>query len=370
MTRYHRAVALAACVLLFALSVHHVTARASDSPAQKTAQPGGFVTESNRRARTVVASGSDGLVDRLCDGAAREFAHRCPPGAKDVSDSPGPVDEVTAGLPHLRLNIVLREMRNVVVSGSGVDSLGILQEPWATFKIESIAASDSIPEPADGPYALPVPPPDDTWSDIPHANALFQGIIENGCIGAPATFDLTLESSIVRASTGDVLGTVHLVDTVQGYGYYNFEYAIRATDENGNVSDFAFSGDADAYCTSEPAFSASVVGSAAAVSDSATPQVLQQSDFITQEDIDRSPDGYRLSVPALGDVYVKALRASAAARTCHIHKPSLIAAVAADPPVAAEPYWIQLTIYDCPWVGTCCAAPLGGGCYVMVKTSK
>jgi hypothetical protein len=158
---------------------------------------------------------------------------------------------ITAGLKHLRLNIILKEMQNVVVSGSGVDSLGAFQEPWATFKIVSTAADDSIPAAADAPFGLPVPAPGDTWSDIPHANGLFQGIIENGCMGAPAAFDLTLDSSVFRPSTGVVFGDVHLVDGVDGHGYYNFKYTITAEDEDGNVSDFIFSGDADSFCTSQ-----------------------------------------------------------------------------------------------------------------------
>ena len=73
----------------------------------------------------------------------------------------------------------------------------------------------------------------------------------NGCTGVPATFDLTLDSSVYRISTGVVFGSVHLVDEVEGWGYYNFEYTIRARDENGNVSDFIFSGDADSFCTGQ-----------------------------------------------------------------------------------------------------------------------
>ena len=142
-----------------------------------------------------------------------------------------------------------------MVEGSGVDSLGANQDPWATFKIVSAAANVSIPTPAAPAYALPVPlPGDDPWIDIPEPNALFQGIIWNGCVGIPATFDLTLDSSIYRISTGEVFGSVHLVDEVEGHGYYNFKYTIRATDEDGNVSDFVFSGDADSVCTTQANF--------------------------------------------------------------------------------------------------------------------
>jgi hypothetical protein len=95
----------------------------------------------------------------------------------------------------------------------------------------------------------------------------------------------------------------------------------------------------------------------------------KQSDLISLEDIRRSPGGYRLSVPAVGDVYLMALRAPGvpgAGKDCRIHKPSLIRLLAADPPVLRRPKWIQLTIYDSP-VGLVCLGPLGGGCYILVR---
>ena len=250
MSRYNSIFFLAASVMLAGLSTHEGVAQ--NSSVTLTSKPAGFLTRSDRRAHTVIDSDASALVDSLCARAARDSRQKCPSSLKGGAGSPGP-DEITAGLPHLRLNIILREMRNVVVSGSGVDSLGALQEPWATFKIVSSSADDSIPAPADPPYGLPVPAPGDTWSDIPHANGLFQGIIVNGCVGPAATFDLTLDSSIFRISTNENFGDVHLVDAVDGHGYYNFKYTIRATDEVGNVSDFVFSGDADSFCTSQSA---------------------------------------------------------------------------------------------------------------------
>jgi hypothetical protein len=76
----------------------------------------------------------------------------------------------------------------------------------------------------------------------------------NGCVGTPAAFDLTLDSTVFRTSTSEVFGQVHLVDEVNGHGYYNFMYTIRAMDEEANVSDFVFSGDADAFCTHQASF--------------------------------------------------------------------------------------------------------------------
>ncbi|HEU5134740.1 MAG TPA: hypothetical protein VFU13_06310 [Steroidobacteraceae bacterium] len=249
MNKWNNILVLAAAVFS-GISAHAGPAGATNFPLTGTTRPAGFLNPSDRRAPRTVEVRYGGLVDRLCARATGHTRVGCPTGLNHF-DGPGSVGTYA---PHLRLNIILKEMRNVVVAGAGVDSLGAFQEPWATFKIVSAAADVSIPTPAAPPYGLPVPAPGDTWSDIPHANALYQGIIWNGCLGVPATFDLTLDSSIFRISTGEVLGSVHLVDEVEGHGYYNFKYTITATDENGNVSNFVFSGDADSICTAQANF--------------------------------------------------------------------------------------------------------------------
>ncbi|MET0985139.1 MAG: hypothetical protein ABW034_07010 [Steroidobacteraceae bacterium] len=368
MSTHNRITTLAAGVLLCGLSSQVALAASPDLSAAFTTRPNGFLTKSERRMPSTVSSDSGGLVDNLCARSARDSA-ACPPSLKDGAvDAAG---ELSAGLPHLRLDIVLKEMQNVVVSGTGVNSLGVFQEPWATFKIESTSADSSIPGQADAPYGLPVPAAGDTWSDIPHANGLFQGVIENGCLG-PATFDLTLDSTIYRVSTSEVFGEVHLTDAVDGHGYYNFKYTIRATDESGNVSDFVFSGDANAYCSAQLGFeseSAEELGlSAKTATVESTLASLQETDLFTQQDIDRSPGGYKLFVPGVGDVYVTQIRAPSAGKTCSIHKPSLIKAVAANPPTLNEPKWEELSIHYIffPY-RTVCLWPPGGGCYAMVK---
>lgn len=93
---------------------------------------------------------------------------------------------------------------------------------------------------------------------------------------------------------------------------------------------------------------------------------LKRSEMISQGDVERSPRGYRLSVPGVGNIYVKGLRTPRGSKECHVHEPSLVKLLAADPPAPLQTKWMQLTIYDCPW-GTCCLGPLGGGCYVIVS---
>ena len=192
------------------------------------------------------------MLDSLCAIAGRSTRIPCP---RPLSYTPSRLG-FTADLPHLRLTIIVREMQNIVVSGAGVDSAGFGQEPWVFWQIQSQAADVSIPDPSgETPYnALPAPPPGDTW-DVPHANGLYQGIIEHGCVGAPgATFDVTLDSWVARLTDNVSMGSVHLTDDVQGHGYYTFSYTLRATDDAGNVSDFVISGDANAFCVGKPHF--------------------------------------------------------------------------------------------------------------------
>jgi len=250
MNKWNNILVLSAAVLS-GISAQAGAAGATNSSLAVTARPAGFLNPSDRRAPRIVEVGYGNLVNRLCARATAHTPMSCP---ASLNHFDGP-DVIGTYLPHLRLNIILRKMQNIVIAGSGVDSLGALQDPWGTFKIVSAAANVSIPAPAAPAYTLPVPLAGDApWTDIPEPDVLFQGIIWNGCVGIPATFDLTLDSSIYRASSGAMFGAVHLVDSVKGHGYYNFKYTIRATDEAGNVSDFVFSGDADSICTTQANF--------------------------------------------------------------------------------------------------------------------
>lgn len=201
-----------------------------------------FNSEKNAMNKSVL---SVGLKNMLCASGAYHRKISCPGPLSKGQRGGG----FTAKIPHLRLNIILHRMKNTIVSGTGIASLGAFEEPWWDVKIESAAADSSIPlfnAPAVG---LPVPPPGETWS-VPHANVIYQGIIRNGCQGSPkATFDLAMQSRIFRVSSGQAFGEVSMDDNLTGPGDYGFKYTIRATDEFGNVSDFKFVGHADAFCT-------------------------------------------------------------------------------------------------------------------------
>jgi hypothetical protein len=248
MTQHNRLIAFTVGVLFSGLATQTAFADTANPSLSFTTRTAGFLTPSNRRAPGPVDGASGHLVDRLCALASRSAGRNCPGILYGDLGFPSGPDDITAGLKHLRLNIIVRRMENIVVAGEGV---GVPEDAWASFKITSSAADVALPGPADPPSNLPAPPPGPAWTEFFHTWYLFQGIILNGCVGVPASFDLTLDSSVYRLSDGAVFGSVHLVDEVDGHGYYNFKYTIRATDDLGNKSDFVFSGDADSYCTSK-----------------------------------------------------------------------------------------------------------------------
>lgn len=230
MTTYTRPITLAVGVLLCA-----VAAPGSAANLSITSRSAGFLTESVQLA---------------------------PSGSSET---------LSAGLPHLRLDITLAELENVVISGSGVISYAY---PYASVKIMSNAADVSIPASAGPGREFPTPSSDHVWHLANNAvfsasvNPLFVGVIENGCLGAPANFDLSLDSAIFLQDDDSVLGDVHLTDSVFGPGHYNLEYTIRAADSNGNASDITFRGHAQSYCTGQlndviATDWASIIGSAA-----------------------------------------------------------------------------------------------------------
>lgn len=90
-------------------------------------------------------------------------------------------------------------------------------------------------------------------------------------------------------------------------------------------------------------------------------------DLISQSDIRRSPEGYRLQVPGVGEVYLKDLKAPRAGKKCQLSRSALVEAIAAKPPVLHEPTWYEFSIYHWPDGTTFCFPPFGGGCYAMVK---
>lgn len=95
------------------------------------------------------------------------------------------------------------------------------------------------------------------------------------------------------------------------------------------------------------------------------PLKLKLEDMIAPADLDRTPGGYTLEVPGVGKVVLDN-QDPRVTSGCYVHRPSLIDEITANPPSAAGPRWVNMTIYDCPW-GTCCLPPSNGACYKMVR---
>ncbi len=91
---------------------------------------------------------------------------------------------------------------------------------------------------------------------------------------------------------------------------------------------------------------------------------VRQSDLVSRAEIRR---GVRFSVPGQGEYELLDMRSAAAGVDCKGHIPSLIKAIAQNPPTGEGPQWLNLTIYDGGPLGTVCLAPLGGSCYKMIR---
>lgn len=148
----------------------------------------------------------------------------------------------TADNPHLRLDIMLKRIEHQNISGSETPSI-FGTTTFVDIQFESLSA-DLMSSNMVGLLHYV----GDTVANPPLP--IYTLFIENGCVGSPpATFDLALTSHIYSdLDKSNSLGSVQLYDEVVGHGYYNFSYTIRAEGDDGNISDFTFSGDANSTC--------------------------------------------------------------------------------------------------------------------------
>lgn len=211
----------------------------------------------------IVRSEPDPLVRRLCKSIARSV--RSPAFTAENGAVVGrfggpapqggfpPIDDVAATLPaHLRVSFILQQMENEIVSGGGVDI-----PCWARWETHSSAATEEFGD--GGPFSLPAPGPGEIWP-IPHANGIYDALVEDGCGNTPV-FPVEFHSSVGEME--DILapyvliGQFDAVDdtTLQPNGFWTFFYTIRATGTNGGVSDFKFRGIVSVTCTNIETFS-------------------------------------------------------------------------------------------------------------------
>lgn len=194
-----------------------------------------------------VLSGKDPLLPQFCARGG------CPPV---VSTSPwqGP-DEILPGyLPHVRVSFYVDEITNVPVKNGGVGSSKDEPKKDEPNFVEWVTDGSPVDDELGGPYGWALPGPGETYDEFgPHAGPsglrVYDALVFNAC-GSFASFDVA-HDAVARTLGGEELGSFNGVDnsTIDSTGYYNINYTIRATDENGGVSDFRFSGTAAAICS-------------------------------------------------------------------------------------------------------------------------
>ncbi len=99
------------------------------------------------------------------------------------------------------------------------------------------------------------------------------------------------------------------------------------------------------------------------------PTQAQLSDVLTKKDIDRAQGRYALEVPGKGTMFVRQLRAPGGAKSCRVHRPSLIDKLATEPTSPTGPSWVQVGVVKIPEElggGLLCIGD-GKGCYLLVS---
>lgn len=153
--------------------------------------------------------------------------------------------DFTTAYLHLRLDMSLKRIDQQHISGSGIQPTS--SDPTLAY-INFDSNTADLMSPNYGHYM------DFVGTTVPNPPfLLYSAFIENGCVGSPtATFHLNLKSGIYTDFYEDQsLGTIELHDQVIGHGYYNFNFTVRAEDDEGNITDFTFSGDANSTCVAE-----------------------------------------------------------------------------------------------------------------------
>lgn len=204
----------------------------------------------------LVLPGNDPLLPRFCARSARDTRRgvRCPPIVSNGGVGGGGIPQLelplTARLPNVRVSFFIQEISNEVVANGGVetehddDDLELVT--WLTTGSEADAENG-------GPYGWSLPGPGQTYDNFgPHGGPfglmIYDALVFGAC-GSLTSFDVQHEATITES--GDDIGSFVGVDntTINSTGYYNLNYAVRATDSDGGVSDFHFSGKANVICS-------------------------------------------------------------------------------------------------------------------------
>jgi len=235
-------------LLLLALSPNVVTQARAGSEKDLKARRTEFLKPLNPQ---FILSPNDPLLPQFC---AR--SERCPPIVSNGGVGGGGIPQLEldlkARLPNVRVSFLIQEISHDVVVKPGVAVPAFNRHVnWHTTGPESDAENGGVEvgELGDGSqWSLPLPGAFLTYSGLLIYDALVFGACES-----LTSFDVQHEATIVEfiESQHVALGSFVGVDntTIDSTGYYNLNYTVRATDSNGGVSDFHFSGKADVICS-------------------------------------------------------------------------------------------------------------------------
>lgn len=193
-----------------------------------------------------VLSLKDPMIPRICAGEMR-----CPPivSNRGVGVLPQLEPKITANLPNVRVSFFIQEISNEIIANGGVETA-----PGDFEFVEWLTTGSEADEENGGPFGWSLPGPGDTYNNFgaPHAGPfglmVYDALVLGACESL-TSFDVQHEATIMEA--GADIGSFVGVDnsTIDSTGYYNLNYTVRATDSDGGVSDFHFSGKAHVLCS-------------------------------------------------------------------------------------------------------------------------
>ena len=188
------------------------------------------------------------------DFCTLENSHiQCPPILTSGGITSGGIPTIEpafkANLPHVRVSFFIQEISNQVIANGGVETDSA--DDWEFVNWTTTGADADIEN--SGPYGWSLPAPGQTYDSFgPHGGSsglmIYDALVFNAC-GSLSSFPVEHEGIVTES--GAVIGSFSDTDnsTINSTGYYNLNYTVRATDNDGGVSDVHFSGKADVICS-------------------------------------------------------------------------------------------------------------------------
>lgn len=234
-------------LLLLALSANVDTQARAESKMDLEARRTKFLEPLSPR---FILSRNDPLLPQFCARSKGDV--RCPPIVSNGGVGGGGIPQLELGLkarlPNVRVSFFIQEISNDVVANGGVETEpdDVVFVNWRTIGPEADVENG-------GPYGWVLPGPGQTYDNFgPHGGPfglmIYDALVFGACESL-TSFDVQHEAAITES--GVDIGSFVGVDntTIDATGYYNLHYTVRATDSDGGVSDFHFSGKANVICS-------------------------------------------------------------------------------------------------------------------------